>query len=129
MPLKDLDAKRRYNRTYNAGKYHGDPQYRAKHMALVAKRKKRNALAVKEEIRKFKDDGFLICGESEPVCLSAHHVKPKEKKYPVAMMASRGLSPVVVRRELSKCVCLCENCHRKVHAGIVAIPDRRVRVS
>ena len=36
-------------------------------------------------------------------------------------MISRSYSPDRVRKELAKCVCLCMNCHAKVHAGRVSI--------
>jgi hypothetical protein len=24
--------------------------------------------------------------------------------------------------ELAKCICVCENCHRKIHAGVIVLP-------
>ena len=66
--------------------------------------------------------GCLICGEKTECCLSFHHVNPRRGGITVAMAAQRSLAAVM--RELKGCVCLCENCHRKVHAGLVQLPAR-----
>jgi hypothetical protein len=34
-----------------------------------------------------------------------------------------GMNDDKVRKEIEKCVLLCSNCHRKVHAGILNIPS------
>jgi len=52
--------------------------------------------------------------ESHPICLDFHHVNPGEKE--------RGLNKIVnthnkklILEEISKCIVLCANCHRKEH--------------
>ena len=59
----------------------------------------------------------IICGENEPVCLDFHHKNPAEKDFTIGKNRSKGKENLL--KEIKKCVCLCANCHRKVHAGII----------
>ena len=63
----------------------------------------------------------LICGETEPVCLDFHHKNPNEKDFTIGKHVSRSKENLLM--EINKCVCLCANCHRKVHAGIINLQD------
>lgn len=65
----------------------------------------------------------LICQESEPACIDFHHLDPKTKFSGVKLMASSGYSKHRILEEVAKCVCLCSNCHRKLHAGKLALPE------
>jgi hypothetical protein len=60
-----------------------------------------------------------FCKENEPCCLDFHHVNPNEKEYGVAQMARR-YSVDAIKREIAKCIVVCANCHRKVHAGKIS---------
>lgn len=53
--------------------------------------------------------------------MSAHHVDGSTKDFSIGRAVSDRYSVKRVADELEKCVCLCENCHRKVHAGILTI--------
>jgi predicted HNH restriction endonuclease len=55
------------------------------------------------------------CGESDPACIDFHHRNPEEKEFHVGRM--QGKSEAKIIKEVEKCVCLCANCHRKLHAG------------
>lgn len=59
----------------------------------------------------------IICGESEPVAIDFHHINPEEKEFTIGK--HRGKNRAWLSQEISKCVCLCSNCHRKVHAGLI----------
>ena len=59
--------------------------------------------------------GCIRCGEDDPCCLSFHHVDPDIKLFSISDFASRTLNELDT--EIAKCVVLCENCHRKFHAG------------
>lgn len=63
----------------------------------------------------------VICGESSPVCLDFHHRNPEEKLYTICHMARWNCSKKKIIAEVEKCVVLCANCHRKLHAGIIAL--------
>lgn len=69
----------------------------------------------------FKKDGCEICSEKEQCCLSAHHVDDSLKRFNIAAWRIKGFRVSDLRDELTKCLCLCENCHRKVHAGKLSI--------
>ena len=57
-----------------------------------------------------------VCDESSTECLDFHHLDPSIKDRPVSKLVRLG-SWKRVMAEAEKCVVLCSNCHRKVHAG------------
>lgn len=59
----------------------------------------------------------IVCGETEPVCIDFHHINPVDKEFTIGKHRSRSKEWLL--QEISKCVCLCANCHRKVHAGLI----------
>lgn len=59
----------------------------------------------------------IICGEAEKVCIDFHHLDPKEKDFTIG--ANSRKTKDALQKEIDKCVCLCANCHRKVHAGLI----------
>lgn len=63
--------------------------------------------------------GCKVCLEKEPACLDLHHVDPSEKEENPSQMVS--FSRTRLKKEIRKCVVLCANCHRKVHANIIKI--------
>lgn len=63
--------------------------------------------------------GCLCCGEFDFSCLEFHHADPSEKEDTVAAMAANKVSDELIQKEISKCIVLCANCHRKVHSGSI----------
>lgn len=63
----------------------------------------------------------VVCGESSPICIDFHHIDPKEKDFTIGKF--RGRNKKWLKQEILKCVCLCANCHRKVHAGLINLQD------
>lgn len=59
----------------------------------------------------------IICGESEPFCIDFHHKNPSEKEFTISKKTNLGKDKLLA--EIQKCICLCANCHRKVHAGLI----------
>lgn len=57
-----------------------------------------------------------LCGEKEPIALDLHHLDPLGKDANVAHLHTGSRKRI--KNEIRKCVVLCSNCHRKVHAGI-----------
>jgi len=62
----------------------------------------------------------IVCKEAEPICLDFHHVDPSEKTENVSSLLRKG-SINAVKEEIAKCVMLCANCHRKLHAGVITL--------
>lgn len=61
-----------------------------------------------------------VCSESFHACLDFHHLGDKDSEIS-KLICNVGIDRVV--EELNKCVVLCANCHRKVHAGVLSIAD------
>lgn len=63
--------------------------------------------------------GCLLCGEKEVVCLDFHHLNPQEKSFNLSKVLR---SQRKIANEVAKCIILCANCHRKLHANLVSLP-------
>ena len=59
----------------------------------------------------------IVCGEAESVCIDFHHINPVDKDFTIGKHRNRKREWLL--QEVSKCVCLCANCHRKVHTGLI----------
>jgi len=65
-----------------------------------------------------RERGCSLCPEDNWSCLDFHHLGEKEKNignmhiYNVTKLAD----------EVAKCVVVCANCHRKIHAGVIPTP-------
>jgi hypothetical protein len=93
MPFKDPEQGRRYRKAYNK-----DYRKRVSHV-----------------IEKFRKNGCKKCKEKDKDCLCAHHRDPKKKKFGIGSIASIRPALSVLAEELKKCICLCLNCHAKLH--------------
>lgn len=59
-----------------------------------------------------------ICGYNR--CLSAlqfHHKNPEEKDFTISQNAHIGFEKAL--QEVKKCILVCANCHREIHAGLI----------
>lgn len=63
----------------------------------------------------------IICGESEPCCIDFHHINPSDKNFTIGKKI--GSSKEKLLEEISKCVCVCSNCHRKIHFGLINVEN------
>lgn len=63
----------------------------------------------------------IVCGETDPVCLDWHHIDPNTKDFTIGR--SFSLARKTILSEIEKCICLCANCHRKVHAQHLDLND------
>ena len=75
------------------------------------KRRFEAKLAAAGVVWKCSQCGYDQCKDA----LDFHHVDPAEKEF--TLSAATTLSEQRIREEVSKCVVLCANCHREVHAG------------
>ncbi|MEF8855719.1 MAG: hypothetical protein V5A24_09555 [Haloarculaceae archaeon] len=69
------------------------------------------------EALKRESDGCRDCDATDPVCLDYHHLDSGEKTKAINEMVLYGFSKSRISEEISKCVLLCANCHRKVHSS------------
>lgn len=61
-----------------------------------------------------------LCPEDDAACLDFHHLDPSTKDGDVSDIV-RNISLERLQQELDKCVVLCSNCHRKLHAGKIVL--------
>jgi hypothetical protein len=74
------------------------------------------------EYRRWKSEiGCKFCDEDEGICLDLHHLDPNEKDINLSDAISRGWCKDSWMKEAEKCVVVCANCHRKIHANIIGI--------
>ena len=121
MPYKDPETRRIKHREYMRKRYAQEPELRRRHRERV----KNNEVKYKKQrsrvMDEFRVNGCSICGEKEHCCLEAHHLFPEEKNDNIGTMLANRVSVAKLNKELDKCVCLCSNCHRKLHAGITEL--------
>jgi len=55
--------------------------------------------------------------------LEFHHINPLEKDFNLSKTKYTCYSLEKIKAELDKCICVCANCHREIHNGILSISD------
>ena len=117
------DAKRPDGRTYkckpcqrSAAKSAYNERYVDRYKAQNKTRRDDNARLVAEYKQ---SKSCAVCGETESVCLDLHHIDPSEKEFSIAQ--ARHFSLKRLQKEIQKCVVVCANCHRKIHANILHV--------
>jgi predicted HNH restriction endonuclease len=79
--------------------------------------------AKRKEIAEWKRArGCTVCGEQEPWVLDMHHIDPNTKESAPA----RSATLKTFLKEADKCVLLCSNCHRKVHAAVLKLTKQHI---
>ena len=114
MPYKSKEDRNRYQRNWRR-------KLRAKDPEADKERRRRYRNNTRERLKllldNFRKDGCYICKEMEECTLTAHHKNPSEKEDHIANLFSQNVSVKRFKKELEKCICLCFNCHHKLHAG------------
>lgn len=67
-----------------------------------------------------------VCGyESCIQALDFHHLDPTKKSFGIS---AKGFSRSweKIQKELEKCVLICANCHREIHAGVTQPPAEKL---
>jgi hypothetical protein len=113
MPYVDPEKKRLYGQKWNKEFYRKNKK---QEIARVAKRK--------QELRDWLDDYKTrliceLCGEKHPACLDFHHRDATSKDFSVGSIKEHGWGKERVLNEIQKCMVVCANCHRKIHAKAV----------
>jgi hypothetical protein len=86
--------------------------------AVVKRRRKIREMAVA-----YKGSQCQICEYDRcPAALEFHHPDPKQKDFSISGDGSTR-SWERVKKEIEKCVLVCANCHREIHAGITQLPS------
>jgi predicted nucleic acid-binding Zn ribbon protein len=83
---------------------------------------KRRRSILKIAAVEYKGGKCICCGYSKcKEALDFHHLDPSHKDFNISH--SLNISWHTIKNELEKCVLVCANCHREIHAGIVNIND------
>lgn len=84
---------------------------------------KRDTLSYRQRVKKqmieYKGEKCEICGYNKCVeALEFHHLNPNEKDFNISggTKSFKNLKP-----EIDKCILVCANCHREIHAGLIHI--------
>ncbi len=56
------------------------------------------------------------CNEDDYACLDFHHLDPTTKERGICQIVNSGWCRERIQKEIDKCIILCSNCHRKLHA-------------
>lgn len=130
MPRKDPEARKAYHREYMKRWWaNASPELRKKVIDRGTANQARYNRERKKLVANFKVNGCSKCDEKEACCLSAHHLDGSKKDFVIANANGKQVGIKKLELELNKCVCLCHNCHAKVHAGLLKLrPKARRRV-
>jgi len=81
---------------------------------------------IKEKINNLKQIlGCSSCKENMPYCLVFHHLSDKDQE--ISKMLANNLGKEKLAFEISKCIVLCANCHRKHHAGHLSVSQEAIK--
>ena len=86
------------------------------------KRRNYEAKQKRQEIIRSMMTPCAMCGEYDPAIMDWHHVDPESKTGSVSDLAKRHPIQVALD-EIEKCICLCSNCHRRLHFYNLGPPE------
>ncbi len=85
-------------------------------------------LRLKKKLVELRGGKCQICGYSR--CLTAldfHHVDATSKEFELSQRGlTRSWDKILV--EAKKCILVCANCHREIHAGIIDLQNKDLMV-
>lgn len=64
----------------------------------------------------------VVCGETEKCCIDFHHIRNKFIEISkIVRYSNTKKGRLIFDDEVKKCVCICSNCHMKLHAGLLSL--------
>lgn len=92
-------------------------RYKERYKERLKENKNKHRELIRQKIKELKSCGCAICGELDDCCLDFHHLYGKD--YTISSNPDVTLSTLLTEAE--KCIILCANCHRKLHAGKISL--------
>jgi len=129
MAYAEAEQRRAYHNTWHKKQYANDPAYKKAFKDRQRRRDNRRKKIITDMLVAFRATGCIACPEREPCCLVAHHIDSAEKDFHLGTARSNKYGRRRVLRELAKCVCLCANCHSKLHAKVIFIDRKTMALS
>ena len=114
MPFKDRsryqsEEWKEYQRNYQRNWHQ---QNKKKRLARMYERKAARKVAIYNYIQNIKSQLSCVdCGQSHPATLHFHHQNPENKVFNISDAVYKGFSLDRIKKEISKCIVLCANCH------------------
>ena len=109
MPYKDPAVRKAKHAEYSK-------TYYEKNKAQIIKTKAARKKELTVQFAAFKATKTCTkCGESHPAALDFHHLISKNTNKKVYKLVSDGHHWPRILEEITKCIVLCANCHRKHH--------------
>lgn len=69
-----------------------------------------------KKLLEYKGGKCQRCGYNKcSAALDYHHVDQSKKKFTIASSLTRSMSDLI--KEVDKCILICSNCHREIHAN------------
>ena len=66
------------------------------------------------------DNKCQICGYNKcDSALEFHHLDPSQKEF--GLCQTLNIKWNAIKEELKKCICVCANCHREIHEGLIEL--------
>lgn len=84
---------------------------------------KKSRHLLKERLVDISGGKCCICGYNK--CLQAlefHHIDPSQKDFTISQNTNMGFEKAI--QEIKKCILVCANCHREIHAGLIVPPQQ-----
>ena len=110
MPFKDKsryqsEEWKEYQRTYQRSWHQ---RHKEKRLARIYQKK----AAIYEYVQQIKSQLHCVdCGQRHPAALQFHHLNAQDKQFNIADAVRNGISLDRIKKEISKCIVLCANCH------------------
>lgn len=101
----------KYIKTEKREKMSDDDFKKSKSKNVVSWRQRTKLKLVEHKGGKCKECGYSKCVQA----LEFHHLDPKEKDFTVS---GKSWSFEKLKREVDKCVLVCNRCHTEIHAGL-----------
>lgn len=118
MPYKDKEKAKERNRQYQKEWYQRNKAKKIAQNKVHKEKQRKEAIAL---IQGYKlEKGCCCCEESEPICLDFHHANG-EKEINISEVIGAGWAIARIQKEIDKCIVICSNCHRKLHAGLITV--------
>ena len=81
---------------------------------------------MKEKLVNYKGGKCQLCGYDKCITsLEFHHLNPNEKDFGISTYSNLKWETII--SEVNKCIMVCANCHREIHAGlrdVSPLPDK-----
>lgn len=113
MSYKNIEDHKAYQKKYQKEWY---KKNRKKHIKNASQARARHVKETYQYTNAFKEQqGCTNCKENHIACLEFHHKDASIKEFEISWAIKAGYGLERIKKEISKCIVLCSNCHKKLH--------------